>query len=194
MEQRTAKSLLVIGVAAVLLLLVFVFWRGDAPMDTVGPITGSENVENGDVSAERDTKTNQELQTYTHPTHGFTFSYPKGYTIGTFPEEGGEIVLVQGGEATKGFQMFISSYDESAPLSQELIKTAAPDMPMENVEMVKVGIGGFDGITFISESPSAAKTRTKELWFVVDGTLYQSTSYEAFGGEMEKILQSLRFD
>jgi hypothetical protein len=132
-----------------------------------------------------------EEQTYTHPDYGFTLKYPGGYTLGRFPEGEGEVVLIQGKNSGEGFQIFISPYDETEEFSKEVILKADPKMKIENEKTISLGTEGLSALSFDSSGDTGA---THEVWFVADGNLYQCTSFKNFGGRMEDILQSVRFN
>jgi len=140
-----------------------------------------------------------EEQTYTHPDYGFTLKYPTGYTLGRFPEGEGEVVLIQGknspsagsGQGGEGFQIFISPYTEEEEFSKEVILKADPKMKIENEKTISLGTEGISALVFDSSGDTGA---TNEVWFVVDGNLYQATSFSQYGEQMEHILQSLRFN
>ena len=138
-------------------------------------------------------------QTYTHPDYGFTLHYPSSLTLGNFPEGDGEIVLLQSktapsassGRAQEGFQIFISPYTEKEDFSKEVIKKAAPEMKIENDQTITLGTEGLTALAFDSENESG---KTHEIWFVVDGNLYQCTSYKDYGGKMEEVLKTISFN
>jgi len=132
-----------------------------------------------------------EEQTYTHPDYGFTLKYPGGYTLGRFPEGEGEVVLIQGKNSGEGFQIFISPYNETEEFSKEVILKADPKMKIENDKTVSLGAEGISALSFDSSGDTGA---TNEVWFVVDGNLYQATSFKQYGEEMERVLGSIRFN
>lgn len=147
-----------------------------------------------------------ELKTYTHPDYGFTFNYPAGFKLGRFPEGDGEVILVQSEDGKQGFQIFISLYEEEKPLSKAIIQESAPDMKISNDKEIEIGAKlreqedrslapAEENIQALSfDSTGSGGGDTHEIWFVQDGNLYQVTSFTDFGGQMEKILETLRFN
>jgi len=165
-----------------------------------------------------------ELKTYTHPDYGFTFNYPANFTIGNFGEGEGDVILVQdsqlGSEASKsqaadstsspqaGFQIFVSLYEEEKPLSKAIIQEAFGAQEVKNFQESKGptlnrprsdldSAGQGEALEEVLEEILAFSFDTQdthEIWFVADGNLYQVTSYKEFGSEMEKILETLRFN
>ena len=130
-------------------------------------------------------------QVYTHPDYGFTLRYPGNLKLGKFPEGEGEIILLQGTSANEGFQIFISPYNETEEFSKEVILKADPKMKIENDKTIALGTEEISALAFDSSNES---NPTHEVWFVADGNLYQCTSFKQYGGEMERVLGSLRFN
>jgi hypothetical protein len=140
-------------------------------------------------------------QVYTHPDYGFTLRYPGNLKLGKFPEGEGEIILLQGastpspeageGGGEVGFQIFISPYNETEEFSKEVILKADPKMKIENDKTISLGSEEISALSFDSSGDTGA---THEVWFVADGNLYQCTSFKQYREQMERILQSLRFN
>jgi len=159
-------------------------------------------------------------QVYTHPDYGFTLRYPGNLKLGKFPEGEGEIILFQGQNTPltkgvggiEGFQIFISPYNETEEFSKEVILKADPKMKIENDKNIKIGgiVSSEEGtdpsassgqvkvttspIPALSFDSSNDQTPTHEVWFVADGNLYQATSFQQYGGEMERIIKTIRFN
>jgi hypothetical protein len=133
-----------------------------------------------------------ELKTYTHPDYGLTFNYPANFKLGKFPEGEGEVILVQSEDGKQGFQIFISLYQEKNPLSKAIIQQSAPDLKISNDQEIEIGAGKIQALSFDSAGTSGGDTH--EIWFVVEGNLYQISSFPDFGGRMEEIIKSLRFN
>lgn len=110
------------------------------------------------------------LTSYTHPDLGFTFSLSKNFSVGTFPEGEGEIVLVKSiGDGTSEAQIYITEFDEPGPLTKKRILKDQPDLGLQNA--VEVSVGGEPAVAF--ESSQADGQKTREVWFVHAGHLYQ---------------------
>lgn len=154
----------------------------------------------------------QGKKTYTHPDYGFTFNYPANFKLGKFQEGAGEVILVQaktspqpspsqGEGAQAGFQIFVSLYEEKNPLSKAIIQESAPDMKISNDKEIEIGAKLREqedrSLAPAEENIKALSfdtSDTHEIWFVQDGNLYQITSFKDFGGRMEEIIKSLRFN
>lgn len=140
----------------------------------------------------------QGKKTYTHPDYGFSFEYPADFTIGNFGEGDGETVLAQAADGKSGFQIFVSPYDEPEELSLAVIKKTAQDLKIKNEKEITVGRDALKAFSFtleelVAEGDSGERA-TNEIWLVQNGNLFQFTSYEEFGGRMEEIIKSLRFN
>ena len=114
----------------------------------------------------------KETSVYSHPS-GFSFQYPKNFHISAFSEEEGEIVLVQDDSAVAGFQIYAVSFNgDTNALTEQNIKKYIPNISTIDPQPVTV-TGGGRGITFVSESDN---TKTREVWFITKGRLYQITA------------------
>lgn len=144
-------------------------------------------------------------QTYTHPDFGFTFKYPDGYTLGKFGEGEGEVILVQdAGNNRQGFQLYITVYEESEPLSKEIILKAAPQMVIKNEKKITLDEPDNSAEEGVEPSPplealvfdteNTATGDTHEIWFVAGENLYQASSYVQFGNQLETILKTFSFN
>ena len=113
---------------------------------------------------------------YRHNSPEFSFEYPEGFGVGNFNQEadGSQTVLLQKGNV--GFQLTITPFDEDIVLTEARIKEDAPDMAIE--QAIQIKIGEAQGVVFLSEDESLGKTR--EIWWVYNGYLYQITTYPEF--------------
>ncbi len=144
-------------------------------------------------------------QKYENSQYGFSFSYPGSSNVSDFADSGGKMILFKNAASDNGFQIFITAFDEpfdstqgkSGPITKERILKDIPDMAISGDEYIN--IGGFDKLTasgekalsFISQDDLGGKTR--EIWAVHDGYLYQIKAYENFEKQMMEILSSWRF-
>ena len=55
---------------------------------------------------------------YTNTDFGFSFAYPKGFTITSYPQDLGEVILVEK-DTEEGFQVFVMPFDEPGPVTAE---------------------------------------------------------------------------
>ncbi len=109
------------------------------------------------------------LTSYTHPVLGFTFSLSKNFSVGTFPEGEGEMVLVKSiGGKTSEAQIYITEFDEPGPLTKQRILKDQPDLGLQNA--ADIAVDGEPGVAFESETDGS---KTREVWLVHSGHLYQ---------------------
>ena len=169
------------------------------------------------------------VATYRHPTLGFSFQYPKDFKVGLFPDGIGETIVVEGdanvakvkpsqpsqdeGLTFAGFQIYITPFDESGPLTFERVKKEIPDLVLEGPQTIELRISEsskspLDGersdftvpaLVFFSRNESLGKTR--EVWFVYPESpvpngnyLYQITAHASFDEELSKIMATWRFN
>jgi hypothetical protein len=110
---------------------------------------------------------------YTHPLFGFTFSLPEKFSTGTFPEGEGEMLMVKlTGEQNRQTQIYVTDFGEPGPLTAQRISKDLPDMAVE--QPVDILVNGEQAVAFVSTSGAGEKTR--EVWFVHAGHLYQISS------------------
>lgn len=132
-----------------------------------------------------------EYQTYTNSTYNFSFKYPEGFTVANFQEgEYGETILVRKKEGKESLQIFISPFDEPSPLTKERILEDLPDMLVENAQQ-RLLKNGAVGLIFFSQESSLGRTR--EVWFVHNGYLYQVSTYAELDSWLAGILATWRF-
>lgn len=127
--------------------------------------------------------------------YGFSFDLPEGFKAGTFPDEKGELVVIEK-SPSEGFQIYISPFDTEGPLTADFIRSELPNMPMRNVKTAKLDL--VPAVVFGSANESIGETF--EVWLaypespVAHGNyLYQIMTYREFAGEMTGILQSWTF-
>ena len=112
----------------------------------------------------------EDLATYTHPVYGFSFSYPRDFTVHELEAGEGELVLVENPAMGMGFQLFIVPDDETDPLTAARIRRDLPAMPME--EVVEFTLPDETAaVRFVSHDPALGDVG--ETWFRRDGYLFQ---------------------
>lgn len=130
---------------------------------------------------------------YTNSTYGFSLSLPEGMQATSFAEGEGEMILITNDKLLmpneeKNFQMqiYASPFDEDIVLTSERIKKDLPEMVMENTGSTK--IGDIPAVSFISENEQGQKT--KEVWFVKEGNLYQISALAENESKLNEIVKS----
>src|SRR3989338_6495017 len=131
-------------------------------------------------------------ETYTSPYYGFAYKYPKGFNATELDDDSGNTVLVQNAEEKKGFQVYITPFDEAEPLNGVRILEDLPASEVIDPKDVLIGEEKtINAVIFLSTNSSFGKTR--EVWFVRDGFLYQVTTYEGQDNFIGPIVETWKF-
>jgi uncharacterized protein (UPF0333 family) len=130
-------------------------------------------------------------KTYTNSEHNFSFDYPKEFKITEFGEEENKTILINNADNKFQFQIIISYFGESGPLTQKRILQDLPDLKMENVQQ-KTLKNGDSVLIFLSDGSNSEKTR--EVWFIYNEYLYQISALQSFNDELNKILATWKFN
>lgn len=201
MKKLSLKIVVIIIVVIVLGgAIFFLFFNKKSPQTAGEDKTGNEII-GQEKTFEITAAKNKENNIYTDSQYNFSFEYPKDFTATKFGEgEDGDTILVQKQGSKEGFQIFISPFDEPGPLTEERVKQDLPDLKMESPEqrVLKITVdsgssapSGVEGLIFFSEEASLGKTR--EIWFIQNGFLYQVSTYKEFDSLVAKILETWRF-
>lgn len=128
---------------------------------------------------------------YTHENPNFSFNYPESFAVSNFPENNGEIVLVQRAEDKVGLQIFITAFDEPASaLTASRVTSEIPGIQIQDAREILFGDERV-GITFINTTNAEP---TREVWFVKNGHLFQVTATATFQSALEKIMSTFQFE
>jgi uncharacterized protein YxeA len=137
-------------------------------------------------------KEDEKNNVYTDSQYKFSFQYPKDFTVTKFKEgEEGDTILIQQKDGKGGFQIFIAPFDEPGPLTKERILQDVPDMKITNAEN-RVLKNGVPALIFFSEETSLGKTR--EIWFIKNGYLYQVSTTAALDSLVAQIIGTWKFE
>lgn len=121
----------------------------------------------------------------------FTFSYPSELTVSEFTEVGGAKTLVFEEPGTeRAFQMFITPFMGTS-ITDSTIRAHVSSGIIEDPQEVVIG-DGIRALVFWSEVTIVGRSR--EVWFIKDGYLYEVTTYAALDEWIASILNTLHFD
>lgn len=211
---KTRFMAIFIGVTVLVTGLVFFLFSKDSvvptPLNLVGKLE-EYKPEQKDTTTSSETKTKDfsGYKTYQNSVYKFSLKYPEKFGVAEFSEGGGaHTVLFQEQGGGGGFQIFISEFDESGPITSGRIKKDIPDMVIENPQSVILGgrtsAGGSTSQkleTLIFFSPDSSLSKTREVWFIWPESpqpngnyLYQITSRAEFDAELSKIMATFRFN
>lgn len=132
---------------------------------------------------------------YVHPTIGFSFEKPQGYSVGAIADAAGSQTLVvqpqAGGATDAGFQIYITPLDAPIDLTPTLIKSELPGTSVNNAQKIVLDSVG-KGMMFGSNNASFGG-KSYEIWFTGKGYLYQVTSYASFATTLQNIIGTWKF-
>ena len=131
-------------------------------------------------------------EVYEDPQGRFTFKHPENFTVSVYPDELGEMLVLQGKNANEGFQMRIQPIDEDLTvITAERIRQDLPDIVMTDTQDVFVGEGG-KGVAFISNDPLFGG-KSREVWFAHKQVFYQITACFSADSLVQAVLGSWTF-
>ena len=185
-------------IIAVLAGAAMYYFKGGPANDYFSNLFGSPTSKPAEVglpSAENQ-KTSESQNVYKNEQYGFSFGYPEGFNVSDFDEGNGKVILVKKAASDNGFQIFISPFDESGPITKERILKDIPDMIISNEKEILVG--GEKALSFTSKDElglpaGEAGGETREIWFVRSENLYQISAFSSFEKELLKILATWKF-
>jgi hypothetical protein len=127
---------------------------------------------------------------YTNERYGFSFEHPPKFSINEIKDGVDTTIVFQGEKSENGFQIYILPYG-GEQITPERIRTDVPGgLKGEAVEVI-IG-GNIRALAFWGESPGIGKTR--EVWFIRNGYLYEFTAYANFDAELAAIMNTLTFN
>lgn len=124
--------------------------------------------------------------TYRDASAGFSFKYPKDYSIKEIPapaEGEARTLLLSKGENAPSIQVAVSPFDEEIALTIERIETDVPDLGMKNPQAI--GVAGTKGVKFESDAGV-------NVWFVAKGNLFQLTALPTEVTALDQIVSSFK--
>jgi hypothetical protein len=133
---------------------------------------------------------------YTADDNSFSFSYPKDFALTPLVEtddktgEQKQNLIFKGKGDKDNFQIYISKFDSSTPLTASRIKSEIPDLNMEGSQ--DIAVDGARGVIFFS-TDSQTKFKTREIWLSHGGKLYQITTYPEFDSKIASILSTWKW-
>jgi len=133
-------------------------------------------------------------RSYLDPRGRFSFTYPAGFRVSSFSDDGGETetVLVQNVVLGRGFQVVISK-PEAVPdrLTVGILKESAPSLAISDAQEFTIGSAG-GGLVFSSNNELFGGG-AREAWFVYKGELYQISAFVKDKELVDNTAKSWRF-
>jgi hypothetical protein len=116
-----------------------------------------------------------DFDSYTDPTYGFSINLPKDFVLSSVPADEGEVIIAEHPTLHLGLEMFITPfYEEEELLTADAIRELNLSMIVKapvNTELED----GTPALRFESEDPALGETR--QIWFTRDGNLFQVILY-----------------
>lgn len=198
------KIIMLIGAAALLIGAGAVFW-----MRISSEKNNQANPSNAPLKTDDQSQNSDLTETYSDKEYGFSFRYPKDFEVQTFPGEGKTILVEK--EKGRGFQVYITPFDEEGPLTKERIRSDIKNLTMDDARDIMIGstsspqsgagspqAEGERAIIFFSTNESLDTSR--EVWFVYPKSpvpngnyLFQITAYAEFDEILSRIMATWQF-
>lgn len=152
-----------------------------------------------------DIRSYEYTQTYVNSAFGFSFRHPQGFTVTAAPGTGADgeaALLVESGDKKVGIQIVISPYGADVDITAALIRADLPNVQIDNPQAVEIGSHRL-GLAFMSDNPAFCAPpepcaeggggRSREVWFVFKGNLYQISTYAEFDEFLKGLFDTWQF-
>ena len=133
------------------------------------------------------------MKRYVHPSFLFSFFVPQETQIERRPEAGGaETTTFEfAGTSTQfEFQIYIAPYTDDQITQSQIAKDTHKTQEGSPQEIV-IG-SGMHALAFYSSDPALGRLR--EVWFIMNGHLFEATAEEGYEADLLKVLQTLELN
>lgn len=132
---------------------------------------------------------------YVNTAYYFTFEYPADMKISSFGEgEESNVILIEDpatDKVNRSFQIFMNPFDEDiAVMTPARLRRDIPNLVIDNPQEVVLG-DGTRALIALSNDPTLGRTR--EVWIISDGILYQITAREEADPWIAEVMKSWKF-
>lgn len=132
---------------------------------------------------------------YVNTAYYFTFEYPTDMKINSFGEgEERNVILIEDSTTDKvnrSFQIFMNAFDEDmSVMTPARLHTDIPHLVIDNPQEVVLG-DGTRALIALSNDPAIGRTR--EVWIISDGVLYQITARKEADPWIAQVMKSWKF-
>lgn len=186
--QKKYMYMAAAGTAILVLAVSAFFWKNwDETLPNV-------NLRTSDVPGTSDVQARPIVQNgvYQNKKFGFSVAIPERFKVTeNNPDEFTTLVLAETANPAekRSFQIFIMPFDEPGPINKERILIDMPNAVIDNPQ--SISINGIDAFLFFGKDEDLGRTR--EVWFVNNGYLYQVSSWASFDEELSKIMATFKF-
>lgn len=145
-----------------------------------------------------------DFQKYVNRKYGFSLEYPRGWSVENFDEQDGAETIVFSGGDQSGFQVFIAPFYGDADeipkfqrlddlLTEERILRDLPSAVIDDSLEILIGPNRDQrALLFWSDDPTIGRTR--EVWLVHNGYLYEITGYPQIDELLAGIMHTWTFE
>lgn len=132
---------------------------------------------------------------YINTAYYFTFEYPTDMKINSFGEgEESNVILIEDpvvDKVNRGFQIYMNPFDEDmAVMTPARLRRDIPNLIIDSPQEVVLG-DGVRALIALSDDPAIGRTR--EVWIISDGILYQITAREEADPWIAEVMKSWKF-
>jgi hypothetical protein len=175
MRKRT--STIIAGIVAIILACIFI-WQ----MSGIDPRT---------LPAGDGLESRSSAEGYSYEKTGLSFSHEKGYSVRLMSEQGIDVIVLQSkSDASRGLQISVLPFDgDPSELSFQKIQADIPDMVIGKTQAGVLPFGS-DALSFESGEGSL---RTREVWFIKSGYLYQMSAPILSSNLIEPLIGTMKF-
>lgn len=134
----------------------------------------------------------QYTETYSYSEYGFSFKYPRDFTVGAIVGDGHQTILVQNLTKKIGVQILITPFDgKDIDITPEIVQQDIPDIKINDAQEILIG-ENRKGLAFLSDN-KAFGGKSREVWFVYKGNLYQISTYAEFDEFLKGLFTTWQF-
>jgi len=172
-------------IAAVFGTVLLGFFLPRAPVST--PLADDNLVT---VMTPRTASVSETARLYKNLLFRFSLTYPKDLQVREYDDgTSASTITFEDAAGKNGFQIFIVPYAENQITPQQFKKDVPSGVMKEPTDII---IGGERATMFYSQD--LVKNKTREVWFIKDGFLYEITTDAALDNWLAQILSTWRFD
>jgi hypothetical protein len=130
---------------------------------------------------------------YTDEIYKFSLKLPEDFKARKSQVDNTYVVVLENTN-TEGIQIKISPFDsgETKILTSDMIRRDIPDMQIFDEQIIEIG-AYHKGVAFRSNNESFSG-RSREVWFIFKGNLYQISTYDRFDELLKDIFATWKFE
>ena len=167
--KNIRNIILSLVITAVIMVVYFMWFRDDENL------IKESSIEQKTEQKDEQKKDMKNKKTYTDFTSSFSFDYPDNFTIENIDNVSDRIIIFSESSRNNVFQLNIKPWSLSEKtITAERIYRDLPQYDIRNPQSVEIE-GQIRGVSFINSSPEVGG-EVRQIWFVMNGYLYQFTA------------------